>query len=71
MARLSDKAKKQVSGPVMRRTDEHIYRNSETEVSRSGDNYIRGSMANDTIATVPDSDERWGKTQLDEDWPDE
>lgn len=71
MARLSDEPLKAVSGPVMRRTDEHVLENSQMKVSRSGDSHVKGPQFNTNLRTCPDSDPRWGKDQNDPDWPEE
>ena len=57
---VSDKKPLACGGDVMRRTDCHVINNSKIESKRSGDSFQRPPIRNFALATVPDTDPRWG-----------
>lgn len=69
MAQQTDVKPVACSGPIMRRTDEHVLSRSVMDGTRSGDQHNRFPMFNTAQDVTPDSDPRWGKTPCDADWP--
>lgn len=60
MTQLTDEKPKAHNGKVMRRTDEHIKKNSKPKVTESGDKPHKGYFRNTTEITYPDNDPQWG-----------
>ena len=69
MKNPSDSKPVAVGGDIMRRTDESIRRNGGLRVTTSGDKPYVPRKFTAQFDSYPDSDPRWGKTPLDEDWP--
>jgi hypothetical protein len=66
---VSDKKPVAVSGDIMRRTDASIRQSDGLRVTHSGDKPYVPAKFTVQFDTYPDSDPRWGKTPLDDDWP--